>query len=255
MNAAGRGLRRLLRGTPFEQPSRALWRRLHPPAPLTPDQLLNTVYDGLTYEIIRGILPPDGTAVDVGCHVGKVLKVIVDSAPDGEHHAFEPLPHLAENLRERFPSVSVHQVALSDHSGTEVFQHAVEYPAYSGLHRRPYPGEATVHEIEVEVARMDDVLPPVRRVDFIKIDVEGGELDVLRGAERTILTWRPTVVFEWGEPPEPYGENKVDMHRFLSRCGFAVSHLRAFLGGGEPMDEEEFLATSDLMFVGHTPSR
>jgi len=111
MSAAKSGLQRLIQGTPIERPSRALWRRVHPPAPRTPNQLLNDVYDGLTYEIIRRILPRDGCAVDVGCHVGKVLEEILHAAPDGEHHAFEPLPHLAERLRHEFPSVAIHEVA------------------------------------------------------------------------------------------------------------------------------------------------
>lgn len=250
MNAATRRLRTLIRGTPLERPSRAIWRRLKRP---TSPQVMSTVYGELTYEIIRRVLPSDSCAVDVGCHLGTVLEVIVDAAPVGEHYAFEPLPDLAEMLRHKFPSVSVHQVALSDHSGTETFQQVVQHPAYSGLHRRPYPSEVTVHEIQVKVARMDDILPADRRVDFIKIDVEGGELDVLRGAERTITRFRPTVVFEWGDPAaSPYGASKVDVHRFLSHCGLAVSHLHDFLEGEAPMDEQEFLATAGFMFVAHS---
>lgn len=249
MNAAMRRLRKIIRGTPLERPSRAVWRRLKRP---TSPQVMSTVYGELTYEIIRRVLPPDGCAVDVGCHVGTVLEVIAEAAPFGEHYAFEPLPGLAETLRHKFPSVSVHQVALSDHSGTEKFQQVVERPAYSGLHRRLYPSEVTVHEIQVEVARMDDILPAGSRVDFIKIDVEGGELDVLRGGERTITRFRPTVVFEWGDPAaSPYGASKTDVHRFLSQCGLAVSHLHDFVEGKAPMDEEEFLATAGFMFVAH----
>lgn len=93
---------------------------------------------------------------------------------------------------------------------------------HTGLHRGLRP-----HQIQVAVARMDDVLPPGLRVNFLKIDVEGGELDVLRGAERTIVTWQPTVEFEWGAgAAAPYGVSKVDVHRFLSRCGLAVSDLQ-----------------------------
>jgi hypothetical protein len=42
-------------------------------------------------------------------------------APHGTHHAFEPVPHLASRLCERFPAVAVHQVALADAPGTVEF--------------------------------------------------------------------------------------------------------------------------------------
>jgi len=79
---------------------------------------------------------------------------------------------------------------------------------------------------------------------------------VLRGAERIVVESQPVVVFEWGDrAAAPYGASKVDVHRFFSHCGLVLSHLQAFVDGGPPMDEAEFLNTTGFMFVGHAPSR
>jgi hypothetical protein len=109
-----------------------------------------------------------------------------------------------------------------------------------------------LQQIEVRVARMDDILDPDYRIDFLKIDVEGGELDVLRGGRQHIVASKPVIVFEWGdESGAAYGASKVDVHRFLSGCGLSISSLQAFIDGAAPMDEDVFLAASGFMFVAH----
>lgn len=198
----------------------------------------NRRYDEQTLEVMRRVLRRDSNTIDVGCHEGAVLKEMLRLAPDGVHHAFEPLPGFANGLRRTFggrPNVHVHELALSDQEGEATFQHVVSNPGYSGLRKRRYdrPDE-TLQEIRVRTARLDDLLPNSHRVDFVKIDVEGAELLVLRGAAATLARCRPTVVFEHGPgAADCYGARPEEVHDLLvQQCGLAVFTMEAWLRSG-----------------------
>lgn len=141
-------------------------------------------------------LDSGSTFVDIGANEGRFLYAARRIAPQGRHFAFEPLPELAAVVQQRFPEVTVHNLALSDTTGTAGFVRVVEDPGYSGLIERPYPGEYRTEKLDVRVERLDDVLPQDVIPAFVKIDVEGAELGVLRGAIQTLRRSRPWIVFE-----------------------------------------------------------
>jgi FkbM family methyltransferase len=211
----------------------------------TPDDVRADRADNkATQALLRSVLTRDSNCIDVGAHTGHFLKSVVKLAPTGEHIAFEPLPDMAEELRGRFPAVEVHEVALSDRSGTAEFQHVVSNPGYSGFRRRSYvrPDES-IETIQVEVRPLDDIVPVGRRVDFMKVDVEGAELEVLRGARRILSSNKPYVVFEHGQGGAPhYGTTPEDVFDLLvGECGLAIHPLRS----GPAYDREGFRAAYD----------
>ena len=166
------------------------------------------------------------------------------ACPDGHHIAVEPLPHLARDLRERFPTCEVHEVALDATGGDEVsFHHVVTNPGYSGLRRRRYdrPHE-DVELITVRTATLDSLVPRGVLVSLIKIDVEGGELGVLLGAAGTLERCRPMIVFEHGlGASDFYGTRPEDIHDLLSGHGMAVSLLQRHVAGEAPLSRQEFV--------------
>jgi FkbM family methyltransferase len=205
----------------------------------------NARYDEWSAEIIRRVLGPDDVALDVGANEGSILSALVNQAPGGAHHAFEPIPSLAARLRERFPHVRVHELALSDENGQSEFHHVVTNPSYSGLRRRRYdrPGER-VELIRVETARLDDVLPLDTVVRLVKIDVEGGELGVLRGGVKLLSACRPYILFEHGlgaadfyqtRPEEIYDLLTVDIG-----LG-SINLLDRWLEARSPLSRQDFV--------------
>lgn len=137
--------------------------------------------------LMAGLLSRRAHTIDVGAHSGAVLREMVDVAPEGWHVAYEPIPELAEALAEQFPSVTVRNAALSDENGHPTFIHVDSAPEYSGFRERDYPGVTDVvkHEITVRTEPLDDVLPEGFRPNLMKIDVEGAEMLVFRGALNT----------------------------------------------------------------------
>ncbi len=222
------------------------------------DTRRNRLYDRCTAKIMSSVLREDANCVDVGCHAGEMLEQMLANAPRGNHYAFEPIPALAATLRRKFDQVKVFEVALSDQRGTATFRHVLSRPAYSGLRERKYPSENEQTElIEVRTERLDDLLPSDEPIHLIKVDVEGAELQVLRGAQRTIRTHKTMIVFEHGlGAAEFYGTRPEAVFDLLvDGCGLQISLLPAWLGGHAPLSREAFVAEFDnhtnFCFLAH----
>ena len=137
------------------------------------------------------ILNQDSNCIDIGANRGKMLKQMLFLAPNGRHLAFEPIPELADRLRQLFPQAFVHSVALSDSNGTASFSCIVGDEAFSGLSDRHFSGSNNLVHYDVPTARLDDVIPDDFATSFIKIDVEGAEYLVLSGARNTLKGTSP----------------------------------------------------------------
>jgi FkbM family methyltransferase len=182
--------------------------------------------------LLAFVLRPDHSCVDIGAHTGEVLREMVRLAPAGTHVAFEPIPSFAAELQHAFPTVDVRAAAVAERAGEATFEWDVTRPAVSGFSARREEGHE-VQTLRVPVVRLDDSLAIVP--DLIKIDVEGAEEGVLRGAEET-LAHRPWVILEHGEGAKAYGTAPATVYDLLTRPG-----LRVFdLDGGGPYSRAQF---------------
>lgn len=147
-------------------------------------------------QLLRKLVEKGMQVVDIGANIGLYTLLLAQLAGNAGHvFAFEPQPNLFSMLRHNCASngalnVTPFQCAASDASGRAMFHRST---FNSGDNRL---GESTsdVESIEVEVARLDDVLP-VRTVQFIKLDVQGHELDALRGMQKVIASSPDVRVF------------------------------------------------------------
>jgi len=221
------------------------------------DLTRNLKYDRLTRRIMQMVLKDGVNCIDVGCHKGEILEKILALSPSGNHFAFEPIPDMYKSLLDSYGrSVSVFPFALSDHEGQTTFQYVRNAPAYSGIKKRKYPiGNPDIVEIPVELRRLDDVIPETLKIGFIKIDVEGGEFSVLKGATRILREHQPVVIFESGlGASEYYGTKPEELYSFLSETvHMQISLLRAFVKGSGTLTKDQFVdcynTNSDYYFV------
>jgi FkbM family methyltransferase len=244
-------VKRLVAGTPLEPVAHWLYRAVtgKPPlgAPVPAGIALNELYDEQTTQVIRRVVQRDSNCVDVGCHAGMVLDHLLAFAPAGHHFAFEPLPDLFRALQGRYagrPNVALYRAALSDTTGPSTFHHVVSNPGYSGILQREFdrPREKVV-KINVELLRLDDIVPAGLPIRFIKIDVEGAELQVLRGAARVLRESRPYVLFEHGlKASDVYATTPQAVHDFLSGFGLRISVMSDWLeGNGRVLAREDLV--------------
>jgi FkbM family methyltransferase len=146
-------------------------------------------------QLMLQVLQPDSNCIDIGCHIGSSLSLMVRYAPLGKHMAFEPVPEKASWIRKKFPEVDVRANALGDKRDKLTFFQNLSQPGFSGFGKDASSGDRVV-EVHVDCERLDDVVAADRKFAYIKIDVEGAELLVLRGARELIARDRPMILFE-----------------------------------------------------------
>lgn len=216
-------------------------------------------YDRDTIKILRKVLKPDSNCLDIGCHKGEILKLMLKYAPKGHHFGFEPIPGLAEPLRKKFSDkATILEVGLSDHTGTSSFNYVISRPEYSGIKKRDYdrPNEKD-KEITIQVDCMDNMVPEDLDVNLIKIDVEGGEYGVLKGGTKTIKRNRPIIIFEHGKgAAEHYDTTPEMVFDLIDRdFGMKINTLQEFLKGSDAMGREnlieQFETSENYYFIAY----
>lgn len=208
------------------------------------DLTLNLKYDRLTKRIIKKLLKPDSNCIDVGCHKGEILDLFIKQSPSGKHFGFEPIPSFFQTLNDKYASkATILPYALSEEDGIAVFQYVKNAPAYSGLKKRDYDRVIPqIEEIEVQKKKMDDCIPESLKIDFIKIDVEGGEFNVLKGAQRILKESTPFLLFEFGlGASDYYKTDPADFYDFLASFNYTIFSLNNFLNDKDSYNKDTFL--------------
>jgi FkbM family methyltransferase len=144
------------------------------------------------------IVPQGAVTVDVGANCGLYTQQLARLS--GQVHAFEPSHQMADLLRRTSASnVSIHEVALSDHDGdADLFTPQGDQGlVYGRASLEQQPVEPTAQQLvatHVPLARLDGVIQ--QDVSFVKVDVEGHELNVLHGAVDLIDRCQPVFLVE-----------------------------------------------------------
>ncbi len=183
--------------------------------------------------------------LDVGANVGAhtvFLSHIVRE--NGRVLAFEPLAAnvdaLGETLhrRSRFSNISVFPVAVGNPvapnqsavmkvPGDDLTQASLMFQAAGSWGR-----EADVHEFACAITSLDSEkeVKQLTRVNFLKLDVEGGELDALKGAAKTISRHRPLIYCEvYAKWATSFGYTPADLFAFVRSLGY--DRVRVISGG------------------------
>jgi FkbM family methyltransferase len=174
------------------------------------------------------------TVLDVGAHHGLYsLLASKRVGKSGRVRSFEPSPrerkYLTQNLGiNRCRNVQVESFALGSSAGqAELFMVEGIEDGCNSL--RPPAAEVTTTKVTVEVRSLDEYLAQQRieKVDFIKLDVEGAEIEVLRGATRLLqAAKRPVILAEVQDVrTAPWGYRAEVIIRYLESLGFCWYEL------------------------------
>jgi len=159
--------------------------------------------------IVLDHLKPGSVFFDIGTHFGYFSLLASHlTGEQGRVHSFEPTPSTFEicsaNLAHR-PNVILNNMAVWSESATLSFKdYGVRFSAFNSIYGAKIAEEkaqgAVAREIDIRAESLDRYIEASgARPDFIKIDAESAEYDILQGMERTLTQIRPAITVEVGD--------------------------------------------------------
>jgi FkbM family methyltransferase len=165
-------------------------------------QLEGELWFNYEAERVREYLPEGGVVIDVGANLGfATLLFVKHVGAEGQIYAFEPSPPVYAKLlqvveKNQLRNVQCFNLGCGSARGKETLL----VPASSGnatIRRGGVHLPEACRELNIEIDTLDNVMLPIApKVDFLKIDTEGFEDQVLAGAEQVIARFRPVVYIE-----------------------------------------------------------
>jgi FkbM family methyltransferase len=172
---------------------------------------------------LMDLIKPGMTVVDVGANVGLYTLFMAGLAgPTGRVIAFEPDPENVEILRENCAengagNVEVRHCALGAGAGRLTLHRLILNSGENHLGLQEKSAFSRV--VEVDVAAFDALFPG-ERLDFVKVDVQGWELNVLSGMEAALRRSKPIIFLEfWPDGLERAGAEPEDLYHFVEGLG------------------------------------
>ena len=209
---------------------------------------------------IQALIPDAGTVIDAGANVGYLSHLFAGwVGARGQVYSFEPVPWtfeiLASNMKKLgVTNASVFPLALSDAAGSARMQ----IPRYDDGRENLYESRITaevqqdLRSVEVQLVSLDDYLvEQVSKVDFIKIDVEGHELQVVRGARRILERDHPPLLIEVSGNLADDDSSSGQLRQELAEKGYRAQVIVA--GTAQPWDGAEELGVLLVERVPEVP--
>ena len=160
--------------------------------------------------------------LDIGACAGSFLLPFISVSSGSTIDAFEPSskawPYLMHNCGD-VAGVTLHKMAASSRAGTATLS-TFEHSAGRVLGVDSLHGDGVDAE-EVETVRLDDFIEGP--VDMMKVDVEGHELDVFKGAENILRAHKPELLVELKDVRQKQGGHTIDeLVQYLVRLGYGI---------------------------------
>ncbi|MGB4850480.1 MAG: FkbM family methyltransferase [Saprospiraceae bacterium] len=175
---------------------------------------------------LRRTLSSDMIFIDVGANQGEFSVYASSKLTNGRVLAFEPVSKIRSLLRENqrinnLQNLEIYDFGLSDQEGSlpiYTTSDTIHHHGYNeGLSTLYKTDERNIFEEQVSLKVFDDIFfKQMTRIDFIKIDVEGAELYVLKGMYKSLLKFKPELLIEINEGA-------------FNAAGYSTSELISFL--------------------------
>ncbi|MNU81214.1 2-O-methyltransferase NoeI [compost metagenome] len=172
--------------------------------------------------------PNPDVILDIGANIGEISLRFAQTYPQASIHSFEPFPDTFHSLKQNvslnsFPNIELHPVGLGSEQGNVFFEErSVGNP---GMNRVTSDPERSSKE--VTITTLDSFAEKLgnRRVSLIKIDVEGYELEVLKGASSLIQQHRPVFFIELDDDNlKDQNGSALELIQFLHSFGYKIRH-------------------------------
>jgi len=178
------------------------------------------VYEPDTTKFINEFVKKDMVVLDIGansgCHTLRFAKLVGDK---GEVFAFEPtkiFEKLHRNVKlNNFKNVTLENIALSDKNEVKEIAFAYQWSLISSVKEEKELISFITLDEYVQIQK-------INKIDLIKIDVDGYETKIIRGAQKTLKKFKPVIIIEFGKRlQERYGDTIEKLIELLSSLEYS----------------------------------
>lgn len=192
------------------------------------DWLLFFGIDNQHKENIYAKINNGNVILDVGSNIGEVLLNMAKVNPEGTIYGFEPVKSTFEKLQKnvslnRFSSISLHQLALSDTNEIVYYQTKEGHSGGTMMSKE----SKNISQDFIEAKTLDHFVEmnSIEKIDFIKVDIEGFEMNFLKGAIETLKKFKPSIFMEVDcAKLNRQNSSAEELIATLQSIGYKVSH-------------------------------
>ncbi len=190
------------------------------------------------YSLILQIIRSGDIVFDVGANKGEWSKNVLLNVSSVNIYSFEPVASVFDVLKDNLSDseASLHNIAISDSDGKKRFFYYNQNSELSTFYRRASSVEQELDikpiQVMVQTKTLDLFCKEqlISHIDFLKIDTEGAELDVLQGAVELLQGHKiKTIQFEYGDTYSDVGITLRQVCQLLSSYGYTI--FRIFANG------------------------
>jgi FkbM family methyltransferase len=188
-------------------------------------------FEDKSHDVLMGLVNPDFTILDIGTNIGSTLLQFANLTNEkGKVFGFEPDPinykECVKNIGlNNFKNITVENIGLGNEKGS--FNLVVDTETNRGGNRISFDNETQKSSTIINVERLDDWIQNknISKVDLIKIDVEGFEMNVLKGGLETIKKFKPLLFIELDDNNlKQVGSTAEELIEFLEDLGYSIKH-------------------------------
>lgn len=180
--------------------------------------------------ILSRLIKNHDIVFDVGANVGDWSAEALQYHPQIQVYAFEPIPHLALHLQTKFSQrpVSIFEYAISCDEKKTIFNYYPNCSGLSGIYDRPILSSMTQEKFTVQTISLDLFCQrnDIKCINFLKIDTEGNELNVLLGASGLLNQQAINMIqFEYGGTYPDAGVTLKQVFAFLQSKKYEIYRI------------------------------
>lgn len=188
--------------------------------------------DAIIFPYIKSIYK-SGKIIDVGCKAGKWSLMLKDTIPEQNWIMFDAIPAFINDLKRFWKKSELHAIALSDISiKNRRFNIDKTHLGHSAF---THTGKSRIRHLDVESKRLDEF--NYDDIWFIKIDTEGHELPIIKGATETIKKNKPILYFEcYHKIMELQEYTQKDLYNYVTSLDYIIRNIQT----GKTLSFDEF---------------
>lgn len=187
-------------------------------------------YEPKVTKLIKKYLNSGDVAIDVGANVGIHTLIMSKNVGTGRVLAFEPQLDILKRLKSNIDlndikNIEVSSLALSNKEKEKVlYTHNNSFynKGESSFYKEHANGKFS-NKINVKVSTIDQVIKSknIKSISLIKIDTEGEDLNIIRGAKETLNNFNPCIIFEYEKSSWSLANNTLkDAYKFFKKLGY-----------------------------------